>query len=596
MPQTADVFISYSREDKDRVIELAQKLREAGVSLWIDQGGIDGAAMWSEEIVNALENSKVLMLMVSEKAVNSHNVVKEVTIASERKGHILPIHLEPTRIPQGLKYPLAGIQHIEYFQGEPKENLKSILRALERLGVQFSEPPKSVQPGSGGPPIPTMTAAHSMHSSQPVELDRAIAVLPFHNISPDKETDYFSDGLTEELITSLSRLKDIRVVPGTTTMPYKGTQKPVRMIGEELHSRFVITGSVRKHMDNLRVAAQLIDAQTDAQLWAETYKGKLEDVFEIQENVARQIVDALSLKLTMAQEIALTIRTTDKAEALDYYLRGRDYLDKSSRRNTAFAIQLFERAIEMDTRYAGAYAGLSEGYSKLFEWFDSDPDNLTKAMEAALKATLYDPNSAEGYAALALAYLHKRQLDEAVAACAKSIELNPELYLGYRSLGRVYHLMDRDEEAITMFEHSAMLKPSDYGGIGILGSLLRGVGRGEEYREHTRKLLEFFPRHLLQYPDDVHARTFYAVTLVDAGLASDARREADGVLHTDSGDPLALYNIGCCFSKLGDTERAIQSLQRAIAAGFVNYEWIKRDSDFDPIRTHPGYIDLMKDK
>ena len=117
---TADVFISYSREDKDRVIELAQKLREAGVSLWIDQGGIDGAAMWSEEIVHALEDSKVLMLMVTEKAVNSHNVVKEVTIASETKGRILPVHLEPTRIPAALKYALAGIQHIEYFTTGPE--------------------------------------------------------------------------------------------------------------------------------------------------------------------------------------------------------------------------------------------------------------------------------------------------------------------------------------------------------------------------------------------------------------------------------------------------------------------------------------------
>src|ERR1035437_2368530 len=138
---TADVFISYSREDKDRVVALAQKLREAGVSLWIDQGGIDGAAMWSEEIVNALENSKVLMLMVSEKAVTSHNVVKEVTIASERKGHILPVHLEPTRIPQGLKYPLAGIQHIDYFAIGPEEGTKSILRSLERLGVKVSMGP-----------------------------------------------------------------------------------------------------------------------------------------------------------------------------------------------------------------------------------------------------------------------------------------------------------------------------------------------------------------------------------------------------------------------------------------------------------------------
>src|SRR5665213_2889593 len=183
---TADVFISYSREDKDRVTELASKLREAGVSLWIDQGGIDGAAMWAEEIVNALDNAKVLLLMITERSVTSHNVVKEVTLASERKGHILPIHLEPTRIPASLKYPLAGIQHIEYFQGDPGESLKSIIRSLERLGVVVT-PPEI--PAVVGDPLPE-TASHSMHSAEALGEHGALAVLPFDNISPDKETDY----------------------------------------------------------------------------------------------------------------------------------------------------------------------------------------------------------------------------------------------------------------------------------------------------------------------------------------------------------------------------------------------------------------------
>ena len=122
---------------------LAAKLRAAGVSLWIDQSGIDGATLWGEQIVNALEGSKVLLLMVTESAVHSHNVAKEVVLVSERKGHILPVHLEPTSIPPSLKYPLAGIQHIEYFNGDPEQNLKAILRALERTGVSITPPPKT---------------------------------------------------------------------------------------------------------------------------------------------------------------------------------------------------------------------------------------------------------------------------------------------------------------------------------------------------------------------------------------------------------------------------------------------------------------------
>ncbi len=586
---TADVFISYSRDDRDRVLALANELRAAGISLWIDQGGIDGAAMWSEEIVRALDSSKVLLLMVSEKAVNSHNVVKEVTLASERKGHILPVHLEPTQIPMALKYPLAGIQHIEYFQGDKKENMKSILRALERLGVAFGEPAGAVAQAAGG-----AVAGHSMHSG--AELERALAVLPFHNISPDKETDYFSDGLSEELITCLARLKDIRVVPGTATMPYKGTQKSIGTIGEELRARYVITGSVRKHQENVRIAAQLLDAQTEALLWAEAYKGKLEDIFEIQENVAKQIFDALSIKLTMVQEIALTKRVTDNPEALDCYMRGREFRYKARRKNLEFAIELFQKAIELDTRYANAYAGLSEAYSMLFEKYGRNPADLSRCAEASLKAILYDPSSAEAHAALGLTYFYQGQTLDSEQACLKAIQLDPNLFMGYRNLGRIYHLMDRDEQAVEMIKKGIELKPDDYTMMGILGTILIRLGRNDERDEWQRRLLEFMPRHLLRDPEDVHGRIIYAIALASSSRRDEALAQAQMVLDAESTDGNTLYNVACVFSQLGDQERTVEGLRSAINAGYKNFEWIKRDSDLDPIRNHPGYIELMKDK
>ena len=155
---------------------------------------------------------------------------------------------------------------------------------------------------------------------------KAIAVLPFGNISPDKESDYFSDGLTEELIINLSRLRDIRVVPRTTSMQYKGTTKEVKAIGRELGTRYILAGSVRKFQDNLRIAVELVDVEADAQLWAETYKGKLEDVFDIQEKVSKQIVDALMVRLTPKEQVVLTKRPTLNAQAFDCNLRARDSL------------------------------------------------------------------------------------------------------------------------------------------------------------------------------------------------------------------------------------------------------------------------------
>ena len=212
MANAEDVFVSYSRENNEKVLELTAKLQAAGVPLWMDVGSIDGAAMWGEEIVNALAKSKVLLLFVTEAAVRSHNVTKEVLLASEQKRHILPVHLEPTEIPPSLKYPLAGIQHIEYFHGDPDENLKTILRSLERVGVSIRAPSSATAVASGVEARSAKPGLPAGQGAEPAIESGALAVLPFDNISPDGQADYFSDGLTEELIARLSVVSEIELV------------------------------------------------------------------------------------------------------------------------------------------------------------------------------------------------------------------------------------------------------------------------------------------------------------------------------------------------------------------------------------------------
>ena len=246
MAQEEDVFVSYSREDNDKVLELTSKLRAAGVPLWMDVRNIDGAAMWGEEIVNALAKAKVLLLLVTESAVRSHNVVKEVLLASEHKGHILPVHLEPTQIPGSLKYPLAGIQHIEYFHGDPDEHLRTIIRSLERVGVTISAPHSEPAAASGADTRSTQLAAPTGHGADPSIGPGALAVLPFDNISPDSEADYFSDGLTEELIARLSLVSEIELVSRWASMQFKSTKKDLKAIGRELGARYIVGGSVRR--------------------------------------------------------------------------------------------------------------------------------------------------------------------------------------------------------------------------------------------------------------------------------------------------------------------------------------------------------------
>jgi TolB-like protein/Flp pilus assembly protein TadD len=592
MPQTADVFISYSREDKDRVIELAQKLREAGVSLWIDQGGIDGAAKWSEEIVHALDGAKVLILMVTEKAVNSHNVVKEVTLASERKGHILPVHLEPTRIPAELRYALAGIQHIEYFQGDPGENLKAIVRSLERVGVTV-RPPET--PGAGAL-LPIEAVSHSMHSAESAIEGRAVAVIPFDNLSPDADTDYFSDGLTEELINSLSSISEIEVISRMTSGQFKGTKKDARSIGSEIGARYIIGGSVRKFQDNIRISARLVDATSNRELWAQTYKGKLDDIFDIQEQVGQQIAESLKLKLSMTEQVALTKRSTVNAQAYDLYLRGKEYLYQLSKRSVEHSVELFEKAIELDPRYAAAYAACSNAYGMLYTRFRREEELKNRAQQLSLKALMYDNSSADAYAALGLSYYNNREFSEAVEACRKAIELDPANFHCYWTLGRICYLTDRHEEALAMFRKTLELKPYFYASYNDIKLTLNALGRKDEAKEALLKTLDFFPTYILQYPDDGRARMHYAASLAEAGRREEAKRQGDEAVALSPGDPLMLFNATCLYSQMGDTPAALQCLRSAFSAGYENFDWIKRDSDLDPIRNDPEYIELMKDK
>ncbi|MEK6572146.1 MAG: protein kinase [Bacteroidota bacterium] len=423
---------------------------------------------------------------------------------------------------------------------------------------------------------------------------KAIVVLPFDNISPDKESDYFADGLTEELIANLSRLKDIRLVPRTTSMQYKGTKKDIKTIGKELGTRYILAGSVRKFQDNIRITVELIDVETDAQLWAETYKGTLADVFDIQEKVSKQIVDALMVKLTPTEKVVLTKRPTVNAEAFDCNLRARNFLYQRTKKSVQFAIQLFQKAIELDPRYADAYAGLGEAYATFYQTFDRKENWLDKAIESSLKALMYDATLSEAYAALSLSYFNKRSHEEALTASQKAIELDPTNFVGHWILGRIYHATDRDKEAVEHLRKVIALNPDFYSAYGDLLLAYERLGDKERFDETLRAALQVYPRYLSQHPDDARGHMYFAIELVQAGKTEEAKAEAEKALELSPTDPLMLYNAACFYARLGERKSTLEALKNAFAVGYEDYEWIKRDSDLDSVRDDPEYIKLMK--
>ena len=590
MAQTADVFLSYSREDKARVLDLAARLRAAGVNIWIDQGGIDGAALWGESIVRALEGAKVLLLMVTPSAVSSHNVTKEVMLTSERKGHILPVHLEPTTIPLGLKYPLAGIQHIEYYNGDPDENLQAILHSLDVLGVRITPPQAAVASNTEIRP----TAAAAALAAESLPEGGKVAVLPFDNISPDPETDYFSDGLTEELIARLSLVSEINLISRWASMQYKGRGQDVHAIGTALGARYIVGGGVRRFQDSVRVTVQLVDIATNLQLWGSTYKGKLDDIFDIQEQVAQQIVEALKLKLSFSERLSLTKRHTLNAEAYDLYLRGQDQLYRLTKRSVEYAIQLFEKAIELDSRYASAYAGCSSAYGQMYQLIAREERYRELAQELSFKALMYDNNLPEAYRAMGLSYFLWGKLNEAAASCSKAIEIDPDDFIAHWTLGRIYFTESKLEPALELFRRVAEIKPSFYAGHLDVAQTCMSLGRQEEAEAAYHRLLDLLPNYLLQNPDDSRARLIYASMLGRAGRKDDAIREGTKALVLSPGDPVMLYNAACMYVSLGESSRAIEALRQAIEAGYTNFGWMQNDPDLNSIRDNPEFVALIQ--
>jgi serine/threonine protein kinase/Flp pilus assembly protein TadD len=440
------------------------------------------------------------------------------------------------------------------------------------------------------------TALEELNTAPAAVEKKAIAVLPFANIGGDKDNEYFGDGLTEELIVNLSQLKDIEVISRSNSMQFKGSTKDIKAIGRELRARYILEGSVRKFQDNLRIAVQLIDVESARQLWAGSYKGTLADVFDIQEQVSKQIVEALMVKLTPTEKTVLTKRTTVNAEAFDCNLRARDFMNRRTKTSVNMAVQFFQKAIELDPRYASAYAGLGECYGTLYRDFDRKEVWLDRALEASLKAIMYDATLSEAYASLAIAYFGKKSLGEALEASQKAILLDPKNSNAYWILARIYHSTDREREAVEALEKAVALHPGFLQAYDDLVMFYERLGDKEKYSALMNFVLEAYPRYLAQHPDDAYRRMAFAVHLTYVQRVEEAKREGEKALELSVGDPIMMYYGACLYSRLGEKAKGVELLRTAVTNGYENFEWIKRDPDFNSIRNEPGYLELMEGK
>jgi adenylate cyclase len=426
--------------------------------------------------------------------------------------------------------------------------------------------------------------------------NKKLAVLPFRNIGSENGSDYFSDGLTEEIIIRLSGIKKLEIASRSTSMQYKNSELDIVSLGRDLKVRYLLQGTVRRNNGDLRISTGLIDVEKDTELWAEIYSGKMDDIFEIQEKVSKQIVKSLQLRLSPKEKVALSKRATMNTEAFDANLRGREFLFRYTKSYLLLSIDLFQKALDFDEKYAAAYAGMSEACAMLYETHDKKPIWLEQAEQSALKALIYDPGSSEAYSALGLVYYNKNLLDEALIAVQKAILFDPDNFFSYWIRGRLYRMKDRDAEAVIDFNKVLELNHDFHSAYGDLQMSYEKLKDKEKLESTIQRAVLFYPNYLLHKPEDARAHQFYAFTLERLGRRKEAKEEMRKGIEINPNDLIIVYNAACFYALIGDKRASIENLKNAIDNGFENFEYIKHDPDLFSLNEDPDFKALLQGK
>jgi len=382
-----------------------------------------------------------------------------------------------------------------------------------------------IQQVSLRPPTTTASIPTTQSPALPLPDKPSIAVLPFTNMSGDREQEYFSDGITEDLITALSKLPVLFVVARNSTFTYKGKAAKVQQVGRELGVQYVLEGSVRKAGNQVRVTAQLADATTGDHVWAERYDRPLQDIFAVQDNIVQRIVTTLNLEFTLVHQGWQFARHTDNPEAYDDTLRGIEYLETPTKEGNLKARQMFEKAVELHPKYSTSYMDLGTTYwlDWVLQWSD-DPSALDQALQLERQAIALDDSQPMAHTLLSGIYVFKKQYDQASAEAERTLALDPNSAGGYEALARIMDSTGKSAEAIGLAEKAMRLDPRNreiY--LFYEGWSYSQMGRYEE-------AISILRRHLTRFPNNSSAHALLVVDYTELGREGEARVEAAEIL------------------------------------------------------------------
>jgi adenylate cyclase len=576
----ADIFVSYSRSDKARVAPLVAAIKARGWSVWWDPS-ITAGQQFDDQIEAELLAASAVLVVWTPASVASRWVRGEARDAAERD-ILVPVRFENARLPIDAR--AIQTTDLDDWEEDPTSvPFQELLRALNAV-IERQRASKSTTPSAASAPSPIPRVA--------------ICVLPFANMSGDPEQEYFSDGITEDIITDLSKVSALAVVSRNSAFSYKGKNVDVTKVARELKVGHVLEGSVRKAGGRVRITAQLVNGATNDHVWAERYDRDLNDIFTLQDEISEAIVSALKFKLLPNEKKAIEQRGTENVEAYNLYLMARQsYVtgyDADPRRAEAI-VRLCTRATEIDPRYSRAWALLAIGQNILRFDIGRDSDD---GLASAERGLALDSTLPEAHAVKAKILAEYGRHDEAAAEINIALRLNSESYEVNRGAAYLRFRQQRLDEAIRYYEKSMSLMETDLNSGSMLLTCYTAVKNPQASLRIARTTLARVEKMLAQDPNNATAMGSGALALGVLGQGERAKEWINRALLMDPENMNARYNFACSLASLfkePDVDAALELLEpvfETLAAGFLDHT--KVDPDLDPLRGHPRFKAMVE--
>jgi serine/threonine protein kinase/Flp pilus assembly protein TadD len=465
---------------------------------------------------------------------------------------------------------------------ELRADLKRLKRDLDTSGrIDLSRSADSSR---------TSTAARAAAPAVPAPKKMTVAVLYFENLSGAKEDEYFRDGMTEDIVTELSKIARLEIFPRSEMLQFRDKPVTAPQVGEKLGATYVLEGSIRRAGSRLRITTQLVESTTRHSVWAERYDRQMEDVFAIQEEISLSIAKALEITLSPQEEKVIAKKPTANTQAYDFYLRGRNYLRQ---RQFEYALAMYQEAVKLDANFALAYAGIAHVWGGMHEFRTPSPDYVTNGLAACAMAEKLAPELPEVLSARARIAYAQHHYDDAVHLALRAVAQQPECEGAHDVLARAYFASGRYEEAARLAESAMEIVSNDYNALIPLINSFERLGRMADAERLRRRETEVLQEQLQHFPDDVRARILLASDLACAGDSEGASMQVKIAVAMRPMDANILYNAACTYGLLKMKSEALDAFRRSVEAGYSNTDWCKQDPDLAILHDDPEFKKLV---